>query len=64
MEKMFYSPCEFVGSTDAVAIKVVKAGSASAETEVNGITGATLTGNGIDAMVREGLTNYLDFINK
>lgn len=51
-------------STDAVAIKVVKAGSASAETEVNGITGATLTGNGIDAMVREGLSNYLDFINK
>ncbi len=51
-------------NTEAVALKVVKAGAASAETEVNGITGATLTCNGVDAMVREGLSAYIDFINK
>ena len=50
-------------NTGAIALKVVKAGSAVAETEVNGITGATLTGNGVDAMVREGLAAYLSFIN-
>ena len=50
-------------NTGAIALKVVKAGSAVADTEVNGITGATLTGNGVDAMVREGLAAYLSFIN-
>ena len=50
-------------STDAIALSVVKAGTASADTEVNGITGATLTCDGIDAMVREGLGAYMSFIN-
>ena len=31
--------------------------------EVDGITGATLTSNGVDLMLHEGLANYLSFIN-
>ncbi len=50
-------------NTHAVALKVVKAGAASTETEVNGVTGATLTVNGVSKMVQDGLSAYLDFIN-
>ena len=31
--------------------------------EVDGITGATLTSNGVDLMLHDGLKNYLSFIN-
>lgn len=34
------------------------------EYEVDGITGATLTSNGVDLMFKSGLKNYLSFINK
>lgn len=34
------------------------------ECEVDGITGATLTSDGVDNMFKEGLKNYLTFINK
>lgn len=45
-----------------IALTVVKAGAAVAETEVNGITGATLTSKGVAGMVTEGLTAYKDFL--
>ncbi len=31
--------------------------------EVDAVTGATLTSNGVDAMLKSGLSNYLSFIN-
>ena len=42
-----------------VALSVVKAGSAKSEYEVDGVTGATLTSNGVAAMVKEGLSAYM-----
>lgn len=51
------------GSTDAIALKVVKAGASKAETEIDGVTGATLTTDGVSAMVQNGLGAYLSFIN-
>lgn len=51
------------GSND-VALTVVKAGAVKeADFEVDGITGATLTTNGVAAMVKEGLQKYIGFIN-
>lgn len=51
------------GSND-VALTVVKAGAVKeADFEVDGITGATLTTNGIAAMVKDGLQKYIGFIN-
>lgn len=45
-----------------IALTVVKAGSAKTEFEVDGVTGATLTSNGVAAMVKEGLTAYKEFL--
>ena len=45
-----------------IVLTVTKAGDAKAETEVNGITGATLTSKGVAAMVNGGLNEYKDFI--
>lgn len=51
------------GSND-VALTVVKAGAVKeADFEVDGITGATLTTNGVAAMVKDGLQKYIGFIN-
>ena len=51
------------GSNDG-ALTVVKAGAVKeADFEVDGLTGATLTTNGIAAMVQEGLQKYIGFIN-
>ena len=47
-----------------MALTVVKAGAAKAETEVDGVTGATLTSKGVAAMVTEGLQQYIEFLNK
>jgi Na+-transporting NADH:ubiquinone oxidoreductase subunit C len=49
--------------TQNVAVSVVKAGASKAETEVDGVTGATLTSDGVSAMVKDGLTAYISFIN-
>ncbi len=47
-----------------VALTVVKAGAVKeADYEVDGITGATLTTNGIASMVKDGLKKYIGFIN-
>lgn len=51
------------GNTETVELKVVKAGASKAETEVDGVTGATLTSVGVSDMVQDGLSVYLGFIN-
>lgn len=50
------------GADGDVALTVVKAGAAKSEFEVDGVTGATLTSNGVAAMVQDGLTAYKDFL--
>lgn len=45
-----------------IALTVVKAGAAATETEVDGVTGATLTSKGVAAMVTEGLEIYSEII--
>ena len=45
-----------------IALTVVKAGSAKTEFEVDGVTGATLTSNGVANMVKEGLAAYSKFL--
>ena len=49
--------------TENIALSVVKAGASKAETEIDGVTGATLTSDGVSAMVKDGLTTYISFIN-
>ena len=51
------------GEDGQVALTVVKAGSAQKENEVDGVTGATLTSNGVAAMVKDGLTAYKAFLS-
>ena len=50
-------------NTENIALSVVKAGASKAETEIDGVTGATLTSDGVSAMVKDGLTTYISFIN-
>lgn len=50
------------GEGGEVVLTVVKAGAAHAENEVDGVTGATLTSNGVAAMVKDGLTAYKEFL--
>ena len=50
------------GEDGKVALTVVKAGAAQQENEVDGVTGATLTSNGVAAMVKDGLAAYTDFL--
>lgn len=45
-----------------IALTVVKAGAAVSETEIDGVTGATLTSKGVAAMVTEGLEVYGEII--
>ena len=52
------------GDAENVALTVVKAGKvANDAVEVDGITGATLTCNGVAAMVNDGLQQYVNFFN-
>jgi Na+-transporting NADH:ubiquinone oxidoreductase subunit C len=48
---------------DAIALSVVKKIS-DADTQVDAVTGATLTSNGVSEMLSEGLQPYLKFLNK
>lgn len=53
------------GNADEVALSVVKKGkqgTLATENYVDGVTGATLTCNGVDAMIKEGLTLYMDIL--
>lgn len=45
-----------------IALTVVKQGAATKDTEVDGVTGATLTSKGVGAMVTDGLNVYKDFL--
>ncbi len=48
---------------DDIALTVVKSGAVKdASVEVDGVTGATLTSNGVAAMVKDGLKVYEEFI--
>lgn len=62
---------QFVGKriskqgSDKIDLAVVKHGKVQdAEVECDGITGATLTCNGVSAMLQESLANYSKFLNK
>ncbi len=49
---------------EAVILGVKKASEKPDPTcEVDGVTGATLTSNGVDEMLKDGLANYLSFFN-
>lgn len=63
-QEQFNGKPVFAGeNTEAVALKVVKAGASKAENEIDGVTGATLTSVGVSDMVQDGLSVYLSFIN-
>lgn len=47
-----------------VALTVVKKGESKAETEVDGVTGATLTSKGVGEMVKNGIQQYVDVVGK
>lgn len=52
-------------NSDAVALSVVKKGkegTLAKDNFVDGVTGATLTCNGVDAMIKDGLTLYMDIL--
>ena len=51
-----------VNDDGEIILSVVKAGTAQGESEVDGVTGATLTSNGVDAMVKDGLNAYRMFL--
>lgn len=50
------------GHPGEIGVSVVKSGSAQTDSEVNGITGATLTSNGVNAMLKDGLGAYVSFL--
>ena len=68
--KAEYFQAEFVGkqiedATGEVALTVVKNGKVDdATTQCDGISGATLTGNGVAAMLSEGLRLYQPYLHK
>lgn len=63
-QEQFNGKPVFAGdNTEEVALQVVKAGASKAETEIDGVTGATLTSQGVSAMVKDGLGAYISFIN-
>ena len=47
-----------------VVLTVVKAGASSCETEIDGVTGATLKSKGVADMVNGGLNQYKGFLNE
>lgn len=54
----------FTDNPQQVALTVVKKGASKTETEIDGVTGATLTSNGVASMVTDGLQQYIEFLNK
>ena len=54
----------FTGNSSQVTLTVVKKGASKSETDIDGVTGATLTSNGVGDMVTRGLQSYIDFLNK
>lgn len=47
-----------------VSVKVRKGGARDQVYEVDGISGATVTADGVDVMIREGIALYLPFLNE
>ena len=64
LQEQFNGKPIFTDNTQQVALTVVKKGASKAETEIDGVTGATLTSNGVAGMVTDGLQAYIDFLNK
>ena len=54
----------FTDNPQQVALTVVKEGQSKTETEIDGVTGATLTSKGVAGMVTDGLQAYIEFLNK
>lgn len=54
----------FTDDPNQVALTVVKVGQSKKETEIDGVTGATLTSVGVAGMVHDGLQQYIEFLNK
>lgn len=52
---------KFFDGSDFKSIRVVKAGNASEKYEVDGISGGTITSNGVDDMIEDNLKSYLDY---
>ncbi len=52
-----------MGADGKVALTVVKQGASEAETQVDGVTGATLTSKGVGEMVLTGIQQYVDAIS-
>ena len=65
-EEKFQS--QFIGrpvmADGKVALTVVKKGSSEAETQIDGVTGATLTSKGVGEMVLTGIQQYVDAVCK
>ncbi|MBO4801539.1 MAG: FMN-binding protein [Bacteroidaceae bacterium] len=65
-EEKFQS--QFIGrpvmADGKVALTVVKKGTSEAETQVDGVTGATLTSKGVGEMVQSGIKQYVDVVVK
>ena len=59
-------PGKSVVADDEVALKVVKYGKAdkSSQYEIDGVTGATITSTGVNAMINKVLTAYIPFLTK
>ena len=59
-------PGKSVVENDEVALKVVKYGKAdkSSQYEIDGVTGATITSTGVNAMINKVLTAYIPFLTK
>ena len=49
-----------MGADGNVALTVVKKGASEGETQVDGVTGATLTSKGVGEMVLTGIQQYVD----
>ena len=49
-----------MGADGKVALTVVKKGASEAETQIDGVTGATLTSKGVGEMVLSGIQQYVD----
>ena len=65
-EEKFQS--QFIGrpvmADGKVALTVVKKGASEAETQVDGVTGATLTSKGVGEMVQSGIQQYVDAVSQ
>lgn len=62
-QKQFEGKKALASSLDKVLIRLVKKGNVKdASTECDGISGATLTGDGVDNMLQENLAEYLPYL--